>query len=744
MFKPAPIDTRAYLPKLVGLLPALLCISTAHAGAPDLFTPLSSEQLADMNPTQADRANQISRRPTTVSLSYMHADAGALTGSSARMKLSSEKTLDFHKKSVESRTTTDFTWFGSLEGAAGNAILVVHDGNITGTVRDDGDLYRIEPIGNGVHAVIKVDPSKFPPEHPPTFKNIEEHSRGAPAPIGAPDASQYDGPVGIDVLVAYTTAARTKVADISATINLAVAEANQSYVNSGVNIKLTLVDTFEISYSESGKSYDTILADFVANQDVKNRRSSSGADMSALIINQADYCGMADAIMANASTAFAVVHYDCATGYYSFAHELGHLQGARHDEHHDSATSPYAYGHGYEHPISSTAPANQRFRTIMAYACDTTSCDPRVQYWSNPNIQLNGVSMGTAATNHDARVLNQTATTVAGFNARPVSTAGSIWQYTGTPCAGSSCPGWRKLDNNPATMRIAAGSSKLYQLHNSGKIWQYTGTPCSGSSCPGWQMLDNNPATIGIATDGIQLYQLHNTGKIWRYTGTPCSGSSCPGWRMLDNNPATVAIIADSGALYQLHNTGKIWRYTGTPCSGSSCPGWQMLDNNPAGVSIAAGNGTLYQLHNSGKIWRHTGTPCSGSSCPGWQMLDNNPATIAIVAGNQLYQLHDSGKIWRHTGTACSGSSCPGWQMLDNNPATIGAYAEGNQLYQLHNTGKIWRYTGTACSGSSCPGWQMLDNNPSTGRVSAAGGSLYQLHTARTPMKRARICYDCR
>jgi len=276
-----------------------------------------------------------------------------------------------------------------------------------------------------------------------------------------------------------------------------------------------------------------------------------------------------------------------------------------------------------------------------------------------------------------------------------------------------------------------------------GAIWQYTGTPCSGNSCPGWQIFDNNEASVRISAGGNSLYQLHNSGKIWKYTGTPCT-NSCPGWQMLDNNSATIAIVADGGQLYQLHNSGKIWRFTGTACSGNSCPGWQMLDNNGATVSIAAGGGKLYQLHNSGKIWRFTGTACSGNSCPGWQMLDNNPATIAIVAGNELYQLHNSGKIWRFTGTACSGNSCPGWNMFDNNPATIGIYAEGGNLYQLHNTGLIWRFTGTVCSGNSCPGWQMLDNNPKTGRVAVAGGKLYQLHTAGTPMTRARICYECK
>lgn len=176
------------------------------------------------------------------------------------------------------------------------------------------------------------------------------------------------------------------------------------------------------------------------------------------------------------------------------------------------------------------------------------------------------------------------------------------------------------------------------------------------------------------------------------------------------------------------------------------CTGWQMLDNNPNTIAIETDGAQLYQLHNNRRIWRYTGVPCSGASCPGWQLLDNNPATVAIVAdGGQLYQLHNNGRIWRHTGVPCSGVSCPGWQLLDNNGATVAISAGGGRLYQLHSTGRVWLFTGTPCSGSSCPGWQMFDNNPATGRLAAgAAGRLYQLHTTRTPMTRARICYECK
>ncbi|MFZ0935866.1 MAG: hypothetical protein ACLP6W_23320 [Bryobacteraceae bacterium] len=301
-------------------------------------------------------------------------------------------------------------------------------------------------------------------------------------------------------------------------------------------------------------------------------------------------------------------------------------------------------------------------------------------------------------------------------------TDGSLWRYTGTECDGDFCPGWAQLDDNSATVAMAAAEGQFYQLHNDGSIWRHNGTTCSGASCPGWIKLDDNPAAAAIAAGGSQLYQLHNDGSIWRHNGTPCSGTSCPGWIELDNNPAATAIAAGGNQLFQLHNDGSIWRHNGTPCSGTSCPGWQELDRNPAARAIAAGSKDLFQLHSDGSIWRYTGTPCSGTSCPGWQELDNNAAATAIAAGGkELLELHSDGSIWLYTGTPCSGTSCPGWQKLDDNPAAIAIASSGTHIYQRHNDGSIWHYTGPPCSGTSCPGWARLDDNPAAKGIAAGG-----------------------
>ena len=118
-------------------------------------------------------------------------------------------------------------------------------------------------------------------------------------------------------------------------------------------------------------------------------------------------------------------------------------------------------------------------------------------------------------------------------------------------------PGWQEVDDNPATLSIAAGASfgplgpTLYQLHSTGALWRYTGTPMVG-----WELLDTNSATVEVATDGSTLYQRHEgSGAIWRYTGTPFFG-----WERVGGSATTKTIVAtrglENGWLYELHDDG--------------------------------------------------------------------------------------------------------------------------------------------------------------------------------------------
>lgn len=164
--------------------------------------------------------------------------------------------------------------------------------------------------------------------------------------------------------------------------------------------------------------------------DVHAIRDASGADIVSLWVNQAgNLCGIGSLMTTEsanfAPSAFNVVLLSCATGNYTFGHEMGHNMGLRHDTFVDTGTNTVTpegstaatrvnYAHGY-------VDVPNRFRTIMAYTDQCTaagvSC-PKIRNYSNPDVAVNGAPTGLAASANNARMLNDTRETVAAFRAR--------------------------------------------------------------------------------------------------------------------------------------------------------------------------------------------------------------------------------------------------------------------------------------------------------------------------------------
>lgn len=321
---------------------------------------------------------------------------------------------------------SEFTWQGRVDlEQGGSATMVVRGEQVTGIVRAGRDIYTIESVGSGLHAVTKLDPRRFPPDHPPQQDHDGVQLSGSAEPplkrAAQREAGASTRPTTIDVIVAYTQRAVVESGNnVSALVDIAVAEANASYAASGVNVELRLVHKYQTNYKES--SWNNDLKRFRVEGDrymdeIHALRRTHKADVAVLVIHNPSACGLASAILADQRTAFAAVHWDCAAGYYSFAHEIGHLQGARHNPESDNGSTPYAWGHGYRFPAGG-------WRTIMAY--DSSTCDggtcTRVGCWSTPartypctSSPAGGVPMGTAPLHDNARVLNDTDETVANF-----------------------------------------------------------------------------------------------------------------------------------------------------------------------------------------------------------------------------------------------------------------------------------------------------------------------------------------
>jgi peptidyl-Asp metalloendopeptidase len=360
------------------------------------------------------------------------------------------------------------TWVGHVAGVPASFITLVYgSGLMAGSIVTPDALYQIRPASAearaassnaALHVVSEIEQAAFLREAPPIDVRFSDADRAAAAQTPMTDTSGV-----IDVMVLYTALAAANAggsAGITNLINLGVSETNTSYANSGVAQRIRLVYSAQVPYAE--------VSGFSAN--LTNLRNGSGAlsgvaalrethhaDLVTMLVHPTapDACGIAflmtSVTSAFAASAFSVTDTTCVSPNYSFAHELGHNMGARHDWFVDTGTTPFTYAHGHVNAAST-----QRWRTIMAYPdqCTVqgfnctrllfwanpqtkylgfcgrgTNCDG-LQYWSFPGVPM-GIAAGTSAscpsgnpstTNCDAddsRTLNDSALTVANFRQSP-------------------------------------------------------------------------------------------------------------------------------------------------------------------------------------------------------------------------------------------------------------------------------------------------------------------------------------
>lgn len=223
----------------------------------------------------------------------------------------------------------------------------------------------------------------------------------------------------IDVLVVYTTAARTVWGGVSQSngfIATAITNFNTSLVNSGVsNTTINLVYSGEISYVESG-NISTDLTRFRTNgdsflDDVHTLRTTYGADVCSLVTSTpTNTCGLGyvntNPTNYTNTAGFSVCIYNCAVSNYSLAHEMGHNMGLKHDWYVDTTSTPCSHHHGYTNQtaitLGTSSTPSQRWRTIMAYndECSDSGFNcTRINRWANPNVNYNTEPTGRAIGN---------------------------------------------------------------------------------------------------------------------------------------------------------------------------------------------------------------------------------------------------------------------------------------------------------------------------------------------------------
>lgn len=380
--------------------------------------------------------------------------ASGTTSRRVNMSFFDDVSLPVELNRVERTSSGGYAYSGFVPGAQHSvAVLVNNDGvvsmsvnligksyNVTGSAKDGYEVRELAAIDRPDHGQPPIEIGA------PSVRELQARA-GARSSEGQGDRETVAADTGaeIDVMVVYTPRGRTDnggTSQMNANVDAQVALTNTIYANSNVVQRLRLVYKGEVNHVEDASS-STDLGRLRSTNDgvidvVHTLRDLYRADLVSLWGYYPDTCGIGYLMQTEtsgfASSGFNIVNSPACTALnsYTFAHELGHNMGLRHDNYEDGGTTsvtPEAggmattitYAHGY-------VDLANRFRTVLAYNDQCVAQVPafnctRIPYFSNPSVNyLNSAygsavlaPTGNAATAHERQALNDTRETVANF-----------------------------------------------------------------------------------------------------------------------------------------------------------------------------------------------------------------------------------------------------------------------------------------------------------------------------------------
>ncbi len=217
--------------------------------------------------------------------------------------------------------------------------------------------------------------------------------------------SQISMAVTVDILIAYDNYSSQYFAgDPSTAMYSWVTQVNNSYKASQIDIQLRLVAV--VAHEEDGAAMNDVLGNIRNDQTLNDLRNRYGADF-VTQLHRTGSCGIGW-FSVDKGWAWNVVGPQC--GALVLAHELGHNMGLAHSRRQGDTTG-VRYRYGLGHGVDNV------FGSIMTYSWLFNA--PRIDRFSNPNIQCNGVPCGIPEGRGDeadaAKALNNVKNDLAGF-----------------------------------------------------------------------------------------------------------------------------------------------------------------------------------------------------------------------------------------------------------------------------------------------------------------------------------------
>lgn len=414
-------------------------------------------------------------------------------------------TLKFHVNIIDYPDENNYKWAGTLNETTlfqdtirdtisdrctvGTLTLLSVDGRRSGSLTLEDDSYIITDLTDGLQVMIK---RSYPPEFEAGCK-AEIPSEPPVDPYIQSTEPCIDHT--LKILIFYSASALAtglnpydQAAAGLLQFQTALGNSDIYYRNNNFEIVgvLALENVIGTTWGESWSSIGQDVIDFSEMPLVSGTngvRESYGADVCVLLtkgnyhdINNSDleFWGVSKWIGPQSGTidgAWSIVEIDHTTDDYSFAHEIGHVLGARHDIGDDN--SQYAPSHAREFTGSYNIwhLARHHYRTICKYRNHPSGYyhfgEPTIPYFTNPNIYyLGSYQTGTNPYYNSVPTMENNRAIVEDY----------YYEYTGIPEAHiSSQPHVACEDHLDAEVNVTCGTEPYtYQWYKSSNGINYT------------------------------------------------------------------------------------------------------------------------------------------------------------------------------------------------------------------------------------------------------------------------------
>ena len=329
---------------------------------------------------------------------------------------------------MEYKSDTEYNWYATTKDGIGSVIILRKGDNYTGHF-SLGNKREFQIFNeDGQHILLKMKTRRDGTKYcGAKLTQKEKNNHVKPKDISGSRIEECLDP--IRVLVLWTQNAENTGMNVNNVINTSVGQFNSSIYRSDITsaAALTLVGSQRVDFTEttSGDIYNdwTNLAASGNNGVIRGLRDNANADIVVLLTN-GNYgfdIGTVGDFSLSANSAFAIVKIGNAMDdTKTFAHEVGHLFDARHED--DINGQSYAHAH----IIDFAWPTLNCYTVMIA-----SEVDHVVENFSNPNVSISGLTTGTNEDNN-ARRVSETWQTVR--NHRPSASTLSAYIYGSTYC----------------------------------------------------------------------------------------------------------------------------------------------------------------------------------------------------------------------------------------------------------------------------------------------------------------------